>query len=225
MEVDSAVLTENRPMPRIPRRVQLAPFYHVLNRGNKRQQLFFQAADYAAFLSILSNAPQAASIRLLAFGLMPNHWHLVVWPSSIDELSAYMHWVTWTHARQWNQERGCSGLGHVYQDRFRCLPISAERHLLTVLRYVEANPVRAKLVADAADWPWSSHAVPMHAAAPQLTGWPMAKPAGWRALVNGVQDSQELEAIRGASQRGRAVDAIRSRQRLQTDSAALLECP
>ncbi len=214
-------------MPRRARHACVAEFTHVFNRGNNRRQLFFEPKDYQAFLRLLRDAPNAAAIRLLAYCLMPNHWHLVVWPHDQPALSSYMRWVTGEHARTWNEVRGLKGWGHVYQDRFHALPIQRELHLLTVLRYVEANPVRANLVPSAADWPWSSHSPVQDECAPALTPWPMPKPLNWSALVNDQPEEQELQAIREASRRGVPIGTgpLRRQRRRDRVTEILLTCP
>lgn len=170
-------------MPRSPRSVQHADFYHVLNRGNARQKLFMKGADYRAFTAILAEAPFHAPMRLLAYCLMPNHWHLVLWPDNVLALSAYMHWITSTHVRRWIPLHRPDCGGHVYQGRYKSVPLRGEAHLLTALRYVEANAVRAGLVNNALNWRWSS-ATATPAALPILTAWPVSKPPDWLALLN-----------------------------------------
>ena len=193
-------------MPRIARSYVHADYYHVLNRGQMRQQLFAQPTDYQLFLTLLRTAPNVHDIDLLAYCVMPNHWHFVVKPVAQSALSAYFHWVGGTHALRWNRSRGRIGLGHVYQGRFKSFPIRRERHLLTVLRYVEANPVRAGLVGHASDWPWSSNSSSQAVEAPSLANWPMPKPANWQALLDDGLDSKEIERIREASRAGQGLD-------------------
>lgn len=194
-------------MSRVHRTALVAEFYHVVNRSTHRRQLFFDSHDFRTFLQILRDAPHTQEIGLLAYCVMPNHWHLVVAPSSTRALSAYMHWITGTHARQWNQRRGRAGQGHVYQGRFRSFPIRDERHLLAVLRYVEANPVRAGLVEAAARWMWSSAADEGTPDRLELRPWPLPKPSNWSELVNNSLDQPLLDAIRIATLRGREVEA------------------
>src|SRR5205085_655128 len=86
--------------------------------------------------------------------LMPNHYHLVVQPAAEGDLSRWMHWLQNTHVRRYHQHYHSSG--HVWQGRFKSFPLQEDEHLLTVLRYVERNPVRAKLVRLAERWRWSS---------------------------------------------------------------------
>jgi putative transposase len=80
---------------------------------------------------------------------MPNHWHLVLWPRKKGELSEFMRWLTVTHTQRWHASHRTSGTGPLYQGRFKSFPIEDDDHLLAVVRYVERNALRAKLVARA----------------------------------------------------------------------------
>jgi hypothetical protein len=93
-------------------------------------------------------------MRLLAWVLMTNHFHLVLWPTRDGDLSAFMQWATTCHVRRYH--RHYKGSGHVWQGRYKCFPIEEGKHLLTVLRYVERNPVRAGMVRKAEEWKYSS---------------------------------------------------------------------
>ena len=111
----------------------------MLNRANARMTIFADAGDYAG-------------TRLLAYTLMPNHWHLpprpvfdVVWPRKDGELSRFVGWLTLTHTQRWHACRQSTGSGHVYQGRFKSFPIQEDDHFYAVARYVERNAVRAGL--------------------------------------------------------------------------------
>src|SRR5437879_789707 len=112
-----------------------------------------------SLLSSSSSAKLANAWRLplLAFCLMPNHFHLALWPRRDGDLSDYMMWLLTAHVRRYHQHYHSSG--HVWQGRFRAFPIEEDDHLLTVLRYLERNPLRAGLAASAPGWLWSSAAL------------------------------------------------------------------
>lgn len=138
-----------------PRRFAQKGFaYHVVNRGVQRQTLFDGDSEYQYFQSLMARAHVRVPMRTVAYCLMSNHWHLVLWPQNDNALSAYSHWLSGVHARYFNRTRGLKG--HVYQNRFYSVPIADERHLWTIIRYVESNPVRAGIVPRAEQWPWSS---------------------------------------------------------------------
>src|SRR5262249_43020771 len=94
----------------------------------------------------LAEALDEVPTRLLAFCLLPNHFHLVLWPRTDDELSRFVGWLTLTHTQRWHAHYHNVGTGHLYQGRFKSFPVAADEHLLTVLHYAERNPVRAGLV-------------------------------------------------------------------------------
>ena len=130
--------------------------YHVLNRRVGRMTLFEKDEDYAAFEQVLSEAHPRSPMRLLAYCLMPNHWHLVLWPRHDGELSRYMQWLTTTHMRRWHAHHGTRGTGALYQGRYKSFPVQEDGHFLVVCRYVERNALRAGLVERAEQWAWSS---------------------------------------------------------------------
>ena len=170
--------------------------YHVINRGNGRRAVFHKDGDYQAFVKAIAHACIEVPMRVLGYCLMPNHFHLVVWPEKDGALSQWMHWVLNTHVRRYHQHYHSSG--HIWQGRFKDFPIEADEHLLTVLRYVERNPVRANLVRSAQQWPWSS-ARPVGedpAAARFLVPGPVNRPRNWLEWVNEPLRAAELAALR-----------------------------
>lgn len=177
--------------------------YHVLNRAVGRATLFRKPADYAAFEKVLQEAWERESMRLLAYVIMPNHWHLVVWPQQDGALSVYAQWLTVTHVRRWHAHHHSVGTGPIYQGRFKSFPVQQDEHLLTLCRYVERNPLRAKLVERAENWRWSSLWHRVHGTqVPWLSPWPVPTPATWLAHVNQPQTEAELEALRRSVHRG-----------------------
>jgi putative transposase len=195
-------------MPKRKRSIVGGMIYHVLNRGNGRAALFEKPADYEAFGRVLVEAYRWEPLRILAWCLMPNHWHMVVWPArGVDgQVSEFLRWLTVTHTRRWHAHHGTSGTGHLYQGRFKSFPVQRSARLLGVLRYVERNPLRANLVACAEDWRWSSlwHREHLKAAWPlPLADWPVARPRDWIALVNRPDDEEELAALRTSLVRNR----------------------
>ena len=131
-------------MPRIPRGQQAGYAYHVIKRGNDRATVVHKAQDYEAFLSILAIAKARHAVKVLAFTLMPNHFVL----EALHQNSlSHLQWLLTSHVRRYHRHYG--GSGHVWQGRFKSFPIQHDSHLLTVLRYVLRNPVRAGLAAHA----------------------------------------------------------------------------
>ena len=174
--------------------------YHVLNRRVMRLPIFDNPADYEAFEQILADGlKRPDALRLLAFCLMPNHWHLVLWPKPASNLSTWMQWLTVTHTHRWHQHHHSVGQGPLYQGRFKSFPIQRDKHLLTAMRYVEANALRAGLVKRAESWRWGSLWVRMRGSAQQqamLSPSPVALPKDWTAVVNRPTAAPELETVR-----------------------------
>lgn len=190
--------------------------YHVLNRANAGLKIFEKDADYAAFERILAETQDRVPMRLLAWCLMPNHWHLVLWPRRDGDLSEYMRRVTLTHAQRWHAHRGTAGRGHLYQGRFKSFVVQKDAHFLTVCRYVERNALRANLVRRAEDWRWSSLWRTQQGETtnpPQPAQWPVARPRDWLAYVNEPVTGAEMEAIRRSVQRGAPYGGIDWMQR------------
>ena len=176
-------------MPRIPRGQLAGHAYHVLNRGNGGVVVFHKASDYAAFLTLLQTAKSKYPVRVLGFCLMPNHFHLVVQPATPNALSAFMQWWMTSHVRRYH--RHYHSTGHVWQGRFKSFPIQQDNHLLTVLRYVLRNPVRAGLVEQTTQWPWSSWQHPTLA-----DPLPIPLPAEWLHWVEQPLFDHELTTLR-----------------------------
>ncbi|MCS7032868.1 MAG: transposase [Phycisphaerae bacterium] len=191
-------------MPRAARRVVAGLYYHVLNRGNGRMRIFHKAADYDAFVQVLREALERYSVDLLAWCLMPNHWHLVLRPRRPDALAGFMRWVGVTHVRRHHQHYHSRGGGHLYQGRFKSFPIQDDRHFCTVCRYVESNPLRARLVKRAEAWRWSSLNAGQDPTRRLPIGeWPVARPRDWVEIVNQSLPPQQLNELRQSAQRGR----------------------
>ena len=181
--------------------------FHVLNRGNARDQIFDKDTDYAAFEKVLAESQEQVSVRILSYCLMPNHWHLVLWPFRDGDLGRFMQRLTTTHVRRWQLHHRSVGTGHLYQGTYKSFPIEEDDHLYTVLRYVERNPVRPTLVERAQEWRWSSlwrwsHPAE-HENKPVLCPWPIPRPTDWVTRVNRALTKKEIEAVQTSVARGR----------------------
>lgn len=197
-------------MPRSARRVADGGVYHILNRGNGQQRVFQKDGDYLAFIELLGQMRERYSIDLLAYCLIPNHFHLLVKVDRGEDLSRGMQWFMTTHVRRYHRHYHSSG--HLWQGRYKSFGIEDDDHLLTVARYVEGNPVRAGLVDTAKDWQWSSHRErceqiegegdspsgfskglsPSHLLSPL----PIALPQDWTAFVDTPLTGRELAKVR-----------------------------
>ena len=179
--------------------------FHVLNRGVGRMRLFLKDADYDAFERVVEKTLQTRPMRILAYCLMPNHWHLILWPECDGDLGAFMQKLTITHARNWQEHRHRVGYGHLYQGRYKSFPVESDRHFYQAVRYVERNALRANLVRRAEDWRWSSlwrRACGTTQQCAMLSNWPLVRSASWAGHINDPQSDAELEALRRSLRRG-----------------------
>jgi len=193
-------------MARIARVVIPGCWHHVTQRGNRRQTVFAGDRDRSMYLDLLRQHCRRAAVAIAGYCLMGNHVHLLAIPASETALAKGLGRAHNDYARWWNVARGETG--HVWQNRFYSCPLE-ERHQWEALRYVELNPVRAGLVREAAEWPWSSATA--HLAGVDRSG--ILEMASWRArwsaeawrdvLWAGVDDAALLERIREATRTGR----------------------
>lgn len=191
-------------MPRTARIIVPGMPHHVTQRGNQRQRVFFEPADYRAWLQIAAAIFPAEGVEVWAYCLMPNHTHLIATPSDDKGLARAMAVLNATYARRIHAKRELSG--HLWQGRYASFPMD-ETYLYRCVRYVGLNPVRAGLVAKASDWPWSS--VRAHLCGgtdPLLTSGPVAKLLGadpaW-AFGESRKDEVVWAELRRASNDGR----------------------
>ncbi len=185
--------------------------YHALSRGNDRQAVFHDGGDFRAFLDALGRAQLRYPFRLYGYCLMTNHFHLLLRPDPGVAIGRVMQSLLVAHT--WRYHKRHRSLGHVWQGRFRSPPVQDDGHLWTVLRYIEANPIRAAMVSDLADYPWSSY--PAHASnrpdplLSELPGWsdlgetPEARSQAWRAKVLAALPESDLGSIRTSLAGGR----------------------
>jgi putative transposase len=174
-----------------------------MNRGNARAQVFHKAGDFDAFVAIMAEAALRRPMRVLAYCLMPNHFHLALWPAGDGDLSRWMHWLLTTHVRRYQRHYHSSG--HIWQGRFKSFPIQEDDHLRVVLRYIERNPLRAGLVRRAEDWPWSSlKPWSSPASSPvRLDPGPAPRGAGWVEAVNAPMFETDVARVRESIRRDR----------------------
>ncbi len=181
-----------------------------MNRGVRRLRLFDTPDEYQLAVATLADAQGRIPLRVLAYCVMPNHFHLVVRPTEDGELAKFMQVFSGTHSRRWHLLRGSTGNGAVYQGRYRAFPVQTDDHFLRVCRYVERNPLRAGLVTRAEDWPWSSLADRGRKwQVVRLDPWPVLPPPAeqWLAIVNAEEPSGDITALRTAARLSRPFGA------------------
>jgi putative transposase len=189
--------------------------YHVLNRGNGRQRIFHKDGDFAAFAELLGQARSRHPLSILGYCLIQNHFHLLLKIKKGVELSCFMQWLLTSHVRRYHRHYRSSG--HVWQGRYKSFIVKEDNCLLTVARYIEGNPVRARLVTSAKEWPWSSHrercdqlamdaagavgtgsagACPPRAGNPSiLSPLPVPFHSDWTTFVDAALTQQELDRL------------------------------
>ena len=192
-------------MPRLARTDMGGYVYHVLNRANARVQIFDTDEDYKQFESILEEAVEKYNMRLLSYCIMPNHWHLVLYPKDDGDMGQFMSWLTNTHTRRWHTTKETIGHGHLYQGRYKSFLCQKDHYFLTLVRYVERNAKKANLVKKAENWKWSSAWRREYGTTEQkkmLAEWPVDMPRNYLQALNEPQTEEEEQALDRATEKG-----------------------
>lgn len=187
-------------MPRTARKIVPNYYYHFLNRGNNKARVFHEHADYAHFVSLMVEATDRVPLQVYGLSLMPNHLHLVARPLHSNDFSRWAHWLFTTHVRRYHLKYGT--IGRVWQGRFKTFAIQDDVHLLTTIRYVERNALRAGLVHRAEDWLWGSlRWRTKKSGSLPIENPPSGLPSNWTKFVNEPQSPIELDALRACVNR------------------------
>jgi putative transposase len=201
-------------MARLARVVVPGIPHHVTQRGNRREKTFFGDADYRLYRDLLGRAAEKAGVAIWAYCLMPNHVHAIAVPQDEDGLRRTFGELHRRYTAHVNLRNGWTG--HLWQARFGSVAMD-ERHLLAAIRYVSLNPVRAKLVARAEDWPWSS--VRAHLAARDdgvVTTAPVLSRTGdFAAFLGDAASDDAFARLRRAETTGRPVGSEAWLERLE----------
>lgn len=198
-------------MPRAPRIDIGGEIYHVINRANGRHPIFHAKEDYIHFEKLLVKAKEQANMRVLAYCVMPNHWHLVLYPRHDGDLSTFMQWLTLTHTQQYHAKTKTIGYGHLYQGRYKSFLVQKDQYLFQLIRYVERNPLRAKLVRRAENWQWGSahrrlNGLPKEISL--LSDPPIDLPRDYQAWLNEAEDEKTLTFVRESVSKGKPYGTI-----------------
>ncbi len=190
-------------MPRQPRIDIADHFYHIINRANGRLQIFNTPDDYLLFESLLVEARALTDMRILAYVIMPNHWHLMLQPRKDKDISVFMHWLSTTHTRKVHIATDTVGAGHLYQERYKSFLVDSDNYLLSVIKYIERNPVRARLVEKCEDWQWGS-ALKRVQRNPDtfVSDPPMILPQQYVIWINTEDRKEELISLRQSVNKG-----------------------
>ena len=194
-------------MARLPRLTLPGYPHHVIQRGNNRQAIFSSPADYQTLLDLLRINAEKFGVAIHAWVLMTNHFHLLATPQTADALPQMMQAVGRSYVRYFNDLQGRTGT--LWEGRYKSTLIQTDRYLLACMAYIDLNPVRAGLVAQAADYAWSSHGhyigrktdklITPHPLYWELGNTPFAREAAYADLVRaGVSDQQRVDLTQSA---------------------------
>jgi putative transposase len=200
-------------MARLPRLTIPGYPHHIIQRGNNRQPIFSGTADYELLLNLIDEHARKQQVAVHAYVLMSNHFHLLATPETEDGIPQMMQAVGRRYVRNYNLRQARTGT--LWEGRYRSTLIQAERYLLACMVYMDLNPVRAGMVADPADYPWSSYLhyigrrtdklITPHPLYWELGNTPFARDLAYGALVrSGVRETDKL-ALTDATLRGWAL--------------------
>lgn len=197
--------------------------HHVIQRGNNRQAIFAATEDYQTMLDLLDENARKFSVAIHAYVLMGNHFHLLATPETQDGLPQMMQAVGRRYVRYFNDRQKRTGT--LWEGRYKSTLIQTERYLLACMAYIDLNPVRAGMVAQAQDYPWSSHAhyiglrtdrlATPHALVWALGNTPFAREAAYAELVQAGISSGQQQALTDSALRGWALGSAEFVENLQ----------
>lgn len=219
-------------MPRKPRFHLPGVPLHIVQRGNNRQAVFFADDDYSAYLGWLKQAAERYGCDVHAYVLMTNHVHLLVSPATAEGASRMMQYLGRYYVLHVNRQYGRSGT--MWEGRYKASLVQSEEYLLACYRYIELNPVRAGMVSEPAEYPWSSyhfHALGKEDALirphPQYISLGRSRPArhgAYQRLFGGDSDEVRLNEIRSAWRTGTPLGNDRFRDEVEAALGRKVGC-
>jgi putative transposase len=187
-------------MPRVARALADEQIYHIINRGNRRDDIFHDDEDFKTMLSLLRSAKKKFEVKIYAYVLMNNHYHLVIYTKYAQSLSKCMQWIGTSYVRYYNKRYQTTG--HLWEGRYKSFIVQEENYLLMLIKYVEANPKRAKIVKDASDYAYgSAKERNSDNSLLLLDNAPITLPDDWKSFVNSRDKKSDLEMIRNSVNR------------------------
>jgi len=200
-------------MARLPRLTVPGYPHHIIQRGNNRQAIFSDAKDYELLLALLDENARKFQVAIHAYVLMSNHFHLLATPETVDGIPQMMQAVGRRYVRNFNLRHGRTGT--LWEGRYKSTLIQAERHLLACMVYIDLNPVRAGMLAEPADYPWSSHGhymgrrtdrlITPHPLYWELGNTPFSRDAAYDSLVRSGISQEQQRALTDSAMRGWAL--------------------
>ncbi|GAB4211022.1 MAG: transposase [Rhodoferax sp.] len=213
-------------MARLPRLTLAGHAHHLIVRGNNRQPIVLDTADRQRWLALLGQALHDHGVALHAYVLMDNHFHLLATPERDDSVPMAMQALGRAYVRGFNQRHQRTGT--LWEGRYKSTLIQTERHLLACMVYIDLNPVRAGLVVQARDYPWSSHShyiglrtdplITAHPLVWELGNTPFAREAAYAQMVQAGLDARQTQALTQATLKGWALGDAEFVAHLQTQT-------
>jgi putative transposase len=213
-------------MARLPRYVIPGQPQHIIQCGNNRQVIFAADADYQYFRDALVEASDKHGLAVHAYVWMTNHIHLLATPAKADSISKVFQSVGRKYVQYFNFTYKRSGT--LWEGRYRATVVDSERYLLTVMRYIELNPVRADMVAHPREYRWSSYGRNAHGETGQNVDWlaahreyrrlgrsPEQRQAAYRQLFRAAVAKDDLQAIRDCTHKGWALGSTRFSEKIE----------
>jgi len=198
---------------RLPRLTVPGYPHHIIQRGNNRQAMFVDTADYQRLLAYLGEAAQRHEVAIHAYVLMSNHFHLLATPADDSGLPSLMQSLGRRYVRVFNNRHGRTGT--LWEGRYKATIIDSERYLIACMAYIELNPVRAGMVAHPQDYPWSSYAhqtgirhdplITPHSLYWALGNTPFSREAAYRGIVEAGLGSEQVSGFTQATLKGWAL--------------------
>ncbi|NML47692.1 transposase [Ramlibacter sp. G-1-2-2] len=200
-------------MARLPRLTVPGQPHHIIQRGNNRQAIFETRADYELLLELLDENARKQHVALHAYVLMSNHFHLLATPETAEGIPQMMQAVGRRYVRTYNNRHQRTGT--LWEGRYRSTLIQADRYLLACMAYIDLNPVRAGMVSDPAQYPWSSHQhyiglkadklVTPHPLYWDLGNTPFARDQAYADMVRAGIAQEQQQALTDSALRGWAL--------------------
>ena len=200
-------------MARLPRLTVPGYPHHLIQRGNNRQAIFARPPDYEMLLELLAEHARLNNVAIHAYVLMTNHFHVLATPETEQGIPKMMQGIGRRYVRHFNQRQQRTGT--LWEGRYKSTLIQAEHHLLACMAYIDLNPVRAGIVADPGDYPWSTHLhyagdrsdrlVTPHPLYWELGNTPFAREGAYTELVRAGLSSAQLQALTDSALRGWAL--------------------
>lgn len=185
-------------MARQPR-IDLSGYtYHVINRASGRVPIFQNPRDYLQFEETLFEAKEKADVAIFAYCTMPNHFHFMLSPRRDGEIQKFMGWLTKTHTQRWHVSHNTTGYGHLYQGRYKSFIVNTDAYYLALLKYIEQNPLRSKLVSQAQQWRWGSLYIRHYGTNDQkkiLSPWIIKEPNNYLQDINIALPQATIDSI------------------------------